>query len=121
VHAGATVPACDPPQTVTTWEVATIASVEHRIEPEGGASEALGWSVFATALDNGHQMVREPRMTSFGELEIPEHEARWLSDEAVARRLVATGVSRLTAARVVEITRGKDEPGRARPHYRAAR
>jgi hypothetical protein len=67
-------------------------------------------------------MELEPRrMTSFGKLEIPEDEARRLSDEAIARRLVETGVSRLSAARLVEIARGKGEPGRARPHPRGWR
>ena len=62
-----------------------------------------------------------PGMTRFGKLEIPSVEARRLTDSAIVARLVATGVSRLTAARLVEITRGNEEPGRARPHKRGWR
>jgi hypothetical protein len=54
-------------------------------------------------------------MVRFGELELTEAEAALLSDASIADRLVKTGVSRLTAARIVELGRGA-EIGRARPH-----
>jgi hypothetical protein len=44
-----------------------------------------------------------------------------LSRDALVARLVAGGVSRLTAERCVEIHRGNAEPGRARPHTVARR
>lgn len=54
-------------------------------------------------------------MVRFGELQFTVAEAARLSDASIADRLVATGVSRLTAARIVELGRGADA-GRARPH-----
>jgi hypothetical protein len=51
----------------------------------------------------------------FGDLELTEAEAAQLSDASIADRLVETGVSRLTAARIVELARGADV-GRARQH-----
>ena len=54
-------------------------------------------------------------MVRFGELELTEAEAAYLSDASIADRLVDTGVSRLTAVRIVELARGADI-GRARPH-----
>ena len=67
-------------------------------------------------------MEPEPRgMTRFGKVEIPDAEATRLSDAAIVARLVATGMTRLTAARLVEIARGNEEPGRARPHKRGWR
>jgi len=45
-----------------------------------------------------------------------ESELRLLSADVLVGRLVARGVSRLTAERFVEIQRGKAEPGRARSH-----
>jgi len=54
-------------------------------------------------------------MVRFGELEFTVAEAARLSDASIADRLVDTGVSRLTAARIVELGRGADA-GRARPH-----
>ena len=56
-----------------------------------------------------------------GKLELSDVEAKRLSDEAIARRLVESGVTRLTAEKLVAIARGKDEPGRARPHARGWR
>jgi hypothetical protein len=47
---------------------------------------------------------------------IGDGELRLLSDTALVGRLVARGVSRLTAERFVAIQRGNAEPGRARPH-----
>jgi len=54
-------------------------------------------------------------MVHFGELQLTDVEAARLSDAAIADRLVERGVSRLTAARIVELARGA-EIGRARPH-----
>ena len=56
------------------------------------------------------------RIAWFGELEFTEAEAEKLSDAAIVERLVETGVSRLTAARIVEVERGDGRVGRARPH-----
>jgi hypothetical protein len=39
-----------------------------------------------------------------------------LSDGMIVERLVESGVSRLTAERMIEVHRGDDEPGRARRH-----
>jgi hypothetical protein len=47
---------------------------------------------------------------------ISESEIRLLSSTVLVARLVAGGVSRLTAERFVEIQRGSAEAGRARPH-----
>jgi hypothetical protein len=54
-------------------------------------------------------------MVRFGELELTVADAARLSDASIVDRLVDTGVSRLTAARMVELGRGA-ESGRARPH-----
>ena len=54
-------------------------------------------------------------MVHFGELELTEADAARLSDASIVDRLVDTGVSRLSAARMVELGRGA-EIGRARPH-----
>ena len=110
-------PACDPPQRATL-EVAAITNEEAKTETDGEVTAALGRSVFTSAIDSGHEPVDEPRTTCFGRLEIPEAEAARLSDEAIVKRLVETGVSRLSAARVVAVARGDGEVGRARPHAR---
>jgi hypothetical protein len=60
------------------------------------------------------QTVEQP--VCFGELELTKAEAEELSDAAIVERLVDTGHSRLTAARIVEVERGEGELGRARPH-----
>jgi hypothetical protein len=57
----------------------------------------------------------------FGTLAIPEREAVELSDEAVVRRLVASGVSRLTAERIVSIERAAESPSRARSRPQSRR
>ena len=54
-------------------------------------------------------------MVHFGGLQLTEAEAAYLTDAMIADRLVESGVSRLTAARIVELARGADA-GRARPH-----
>jgi hypothetical protein len=50
------------------------------------------------------------------EIEIAIREMEGQSRASVVARLVDSGVSRLTAERVVEIQRGAAEPGRARTH-----
>jgi hypothetical protein len=57
-------------------------------------------------------------LVRFGTLELTASEAERLSDASIVDRLVDTGVSRLTAARMVELGRGA-EVGRARPHKTA--
>jgi hypothetical protein len=57
----------------------------------------------------------------FGKIEIADAEIKALSSTALFERLVASGVSRLTAERFVAIERGTAEPGRARPHAVARR
>jgi hypothetical protein len=52
---------------------------------------------------------------------ISDADLEGLSADALVARLVAGGVSRLTAERCVEIHRGTGEPGRARPHAVARR
>lgn len=47
---------------------------------------------------------------------ISESDLARLSVSVLVARLVAQGVSRLTAERLVEIQRGAAEPGRARSH-----
>lgn len=49
-------------------------------------------------------------------IEISESDMRLLSSTALVARLVAGGVSRLTAERYLEIQRGSAESGRARRH-----
>jgi hypothetical protein len=59
---------------------------------------------------------KEDQIVRVGELELTAAEAQRLSDASLVDRLVETGVSRLTAARIVEVERNEAEPGRARPH-----
>jgi hypothetical protein len=54
-------------------------------------------------------------------IEISESEMQLLSSTALVARLVAGGVSRLTAERFIAIQRGSAEAGRARPHAIARR
>jgi hypothetical protein len=54
-------------------------------------------------------------------VEISESDLMLLSDTVLVARLMAGGVSRLTAERFVEIQRGTGESGRARPHAVARR
>ena len=56
------------------------------------------------------------QMVRFGTLELTDAEASRLSNASIVERLVETGVSRLSAARIVEVERSMAEPGRARPH-----
>jgi hypothetical protein len=57
----------------------------------------------------------------YGELEIPDADVLKLSDAALVARLVASGKSRVTAYRIVELERQKAEPSRARPHTQSRR
>jgi hypothetical protein len=57
----------------------------------------------------------------FGRVEISEVELKGLNDFALRERLIAGGISRLSAERIVAIERGKAECGRARPHRQAHR
>ena len=60
-------------------------------------------------------------MARFGVLDIPDKEASRLSDAALIARLVQSGISRLTAHRIVELERAKAAPGRARAHAQSRR
>jgi hypothetical protein len=53
-------------------------------------------------------------MVVFGKLEIPEGEALELSDTVIVLRLVASGVSRLSAERIVAVKRNAELLSRAR-------
>jgi hypothetical protein len=57
----------------------------------------------------------------FGNLEIAHSEVHWLSSAMIVERLVDSGVSRLSAERIVAVQRGEVEPGRARRHAHAHR
>jgi hypothetical protein len=52
---------------------------------------------------------------------ISEPEMQVLNTTVLVARLVAGGVSRLTAERFIEIRRGSAEAGRARPHILSRR
>jgi hypothetical protein len=64
---------------------------------------------------------KESGVTLFGRLEIANSELRYLSNAMIVERLVESGVSRLSADRIVTVQRGKDEPGRARRHAQGHR
>ena len=66
----------------------------------------------ASGTANGDSSIGAVR---FGQLELTEAEAADLSDAEITARLVETGCSRLSAARIVEVARGA-EVARARPH-----
>jgi hypothetical protein len=57
----------------------------------------------------------------FGKLEIADSELRLLTNAMIVERLVASGVSRLSAGRIVDVQRGDVEPGRARRHSHSHR
>jgi hypothetical protein len=57
-----------------------------------------------------------PKIGRIERIGISEPEMEGLSSTVLIARLVAGGVSRLTAERFVEIQRGSAEAGRARPH-----
>ncbi len=60
-------------------------------------------------------------MARFGTLEIADDEAKWLTDAALVARLIASGTSRVTAYRIVELERSKTLPSRARTHSQSRR
>jgi hypothetical protein len=60
-------------------------------------------------------------VTLFGTLAIADSEMRWLSNASIVERLVESGVSRLSAERIVAVQRGEVEPGRARRHAQGHR
>ena len=55
-------------------------------------------------------------VSAFGKLVIPTAEANRRTDGEIISRLVESGVSRLSAARIVEVQRGGAEASRARRH-----
>ena len=61
------------------------------------------------------------KLSPLESIEFSESELERLSPGTLVARLVAGGVSRLTAERFVEIQRGKAESGRARPHATSRR
>jgi hypothetical protein len=65
--------------------------------------------------------VKQAGITLFGTLEIADSEMQWLSNTMIVQRLVESGVSRLSAERIVEVQRGEGEPGRARRHAQGHR
>jgi hypothetical protein len=54
-------------------------------------------------------------------VEISDSELKLMSPASIVARLVAGGVSRLTAERFVELRQGDAESGRARPHATSRR
>ena len=62
-----------------------------------------------------------PSVVRLGSIEISDLELKRLSGAALTDRLVAGGMSRLSAERTVEIERGTAEPSRARAHAQARR
>jgi hypothetical protein len=60
-------------------------------------------------------------VTTFGRLEFADPDVDSLSDTMIVLRLVESGVSRLSAERIVAVQRGEVEPGRARRHTQAHR
>jgi hypothetical protein len=64
---------------------------------------------------------RFSKPVSVASVDISESDMELLSSTALVARLVAGGVSRLTAERFVEIQRGKGNSGRARPHSMSRR
>lgn len=59
---------------------------------------------------------KQDGVTMFGRLEIADSEVKLLSDSMIVGRLVESGVSRLSAERIVAVQRDAIEPGRARRH-----
>jgi hypothetical protein len=85
------------------------------ISPAGAASP----SVRSLALEGAAVPAPDEKsegVTLFGTLEIAHSEVHWLSNAIIVERLVDSGVSRLSAERIVAVQRGEVEPGRARRH-----
>ena len=64
----------------------------------------------------GGSSVAEPYGVLLARIALSDSEAKTLTDDDLVRRLVDSGVSRLTGQRLVELGRGSAEPGRARRH-----
>ena len=64
---------------------------------------------------------RGAKITPLASIEISESDFKRLRPRTLVARLVAGGVSPLTAERFVEIRRGDVELGRARPHATSRR
>jgi hypothetical protein len=60
-------------------------------------------------------------VTLFESLGIADSEMQSLSDAMIVVRLVESGISRLSAERIVAVERGGIEPGRARRHAQGHR
>lgn len=73
-------------------------------------------NLVATAFDAASADVQR-----FGTLEIPSDEANRLSSSVIVERLIAGGVSRLSAERIVAVQRGTAGPSRARSHPQSRR
>jgi hypothetical protein len=67
------------------------------------------------------QVETKDGVTLFGTLRIADSEVGALSNQAIVERLVDSGVSRLSAERIVAVQRGGVEPGRARRHAQGHR
>lgn len=65
--------------------------------------------------------VDSPEVVRFGSIEMSDGEFRRLTGAGLVDRLVAGGMSRLSAERIVAIERGSAEPSRARTHSQARR
>ena len=57
----------------------------------------------------------------FGKLELSAAQASAMSNAAIVAMLVASGTSRLTAERIVEVERDGADAGRARAHLQSRR
>jgi hypothetical protein len=60
-------------------------------------------------------------VTMFGTIAFADAELRSLSSAMIVERLVESGVSRLSAERIVAVQRDNVEPGRARRHAKGYR
>ena len=87
-----------------------------------GARLAQGGSLGDWPLRRGlREEAADAGVLRFGRLEISETELKKLSSAALVDRLMAGGISRLSAERIVAIEHGKAEPSRARSHMQARR
>ena len=55
-------------------------------------------------------------MAQFGTIELSDEVAARSTDSQLVRLLIARGVTRVTATRMVELYRSEEVPGRARRH-----
>jgi hypothetical protein len=70
-------------------------------------------------MDTGLRRRDKADATRLDRAEVTEAEAKMLTWASPVERLVAGGISRLSAERIVEIEQGSAEPGRARRHTQA--